>query len=114
MQLREEDKPDMRGPQSNHQTSAHYGAETLGRRARHASAARADTGWSHRHVGPAEAGHGGLARKKKEGDGPRVEESWAVIGGNRPKAARWAFLFSPFLFYFLFYFLFSISIQIQV
>jgi hypothetical protein len=38
-----------------------------------------------------EAGCGGLARKKrkkKEGDGPRVEESWAVIGGNRPKAAR--------------------------
>jgi hypothetical protein len=47
-------------------------------------------------VGPTEAGRGGLARKKKkEGDGPRVEESWAVIGGNRPKTARWAFLFFP-------------------
>jgi hypothetical protein len=41
--------------------------------------------------------------------------SWAMVGGNRPKAGWLAFLFPFFcLFYFLFYFLFSISIQIQV
>jgi hypothetical protein len=103
-QLREEDKPDMRGPQSSYLTRAHYGAETLTRRARHAPTARADTSWSHRHVGHAARGRTRWAgeekkERKKEGDGPRVEESWAVIGGNRPKAARWAFLFPFFVLF---------------
>jgi hypothetical protein len=80
----------MRGPQSNYLTRAHYGAETLTRRARHASAR------GHR-LKPPPCGSrsqrqdavGWRGKKqKKEGDGPRVEESWAVIGGNRPKAAR--------------------------
>jgi hypothetical protein len=65
-------------------------------------------------VPQAEAGRGGLARKKRG----RWVESGRELGCDRGKSAQGCSVsfsfFSLFLFYFLFYFLFSIAIQIQV